>query len=90
MKDDRLLQNIAMEMNLSETAFLCKQDGEYKLRWFSPETEVQFCGHATLSAAHILWETGAEQKQTTIQFDADRKALRPVKAGQSRAGFSGF
>ena len=69
MKDDKLLQNIAMEMNLSETAFLCKQDGEYKLRWFTPQTEVQFCGHATLSAAHILWETGAEPKQATIQFD---------------------
>src|SRR5208283_2502308 len=69
MKDDKLLQNIAMEMNLSETAFLCKQDGEYKLRWFTPQTEVQFCGHATLSAAHILWETGAEPKQTKIQFD---------------------
>ena len=69
MKDDRLLQNIAMEMNLSETAFLSKQGSEYKLRWFTPETEVSFCGHATLSAAHILWETCAEQKQTTIQFD---------------------
>lgn len=69
MKDNELLQNIAAEMNLSETAFLCKQDDEYQLRWFTPETEVQFCGHATLSSAHFLWETGAEKKQDTIQFN---------------------
>ena len=69
MTDNELLQNIAMEMNLSETAFLSKQNGEYRLRWFTPETEVDFCGHATLSAAHILWEIGSENKQTTIQFN---------------------
>jgi PhzF family phenazine biosynthesis protein len=69
MKEDKLLQNIAMEMNLSETAFLCKEGGEYHLRWFTPATEVSFCGHATLASAHILWETGAEKKQDTIQFN---------------------
>jgi PhzF family phenazine biosynthesis protein len=69
MKDSDLLQNIAAEMNLSETAFLSKQDDEYHLRWFSPETEVEFCGHATLSAAHILWETGRENRQDPIQFN---------------------
>jgi len=69
MKDDALLQNIAMEMNLSDTAFLCKQGGEYQLRWFTPATEVEFCGHATLSSAHILWETGIEKKTDTIIFN---------------------
>ena len=69
MKDDGLLQNIAAEMNLSETAFLSKQGGEYQLRWFTPATEVQLCGHATLSAAHILWELGLEKKQDVIQFN---------------------
>lgn len=69
MKDDELLQNIAAEMNLSETAFLSKQKLEYQLRWFTPETEVDFCGHATLSAAHILWETGIEKKPEVIQFN---------------------
>ena len=69
MKDSDLLQNIAAEMNLSETAFLSKQDGEYHLRWFTPETEVGFCGHATLSAAHILWETGVESRQNLISFN---------------------
>ncbi len=69
LADDKLLQNIAAEMNLSETAFLSKQRGEYRLRWFTPETEVEFCGHATLSAAHILWETGAESNQNVITFN---------------------
>jgi PhzF family phenazine biosynthesis protein len=64
-----LLQNIAAEMNLSETAFLCKQNVEYKLRWFTPETEVSLCGHATLSSAHILWESGLEDKTITIAFN---------------------
>jgi PhzF family phenazine biosynthesis protein len=69
MNDAALLQNIAMEMNLSETAFLCQQGREYRLRWFTPRTEVALCGHATLSAAHILWEKGLENKGDVIQFD---------------------
>lgn len=67
--DDIFLQNLAMEMNVSETAFIIKSDGEYNLRWFTPETEVDFCGHATLSAAHILWETGLEKTDHTIIFN---------------------
>jgi PhzF family phenazine biosynthesis protein len=69
LKDENLLQNIAAEMNLSETAFLSKLGAEYQLRWFTPETEVEFYGHATLSAAHILWETGLEGRQNVIQFN---------------------
>jgi PhzF family phenazine biosynthesis protein len=69
MQDNELLQNIAAEINLSETAFLSKLGPGYQLRWFSPETEVEFCGHATLSAAHILWETGSVSEQEEIQFD---------------------
>ena len=60
MKDDLLLQNIAAEMNLSETAFVGKQNDGYQLRWFTPETEVSLCGHGTLSTAYILWETGID------------------------------
>jgi len=67
--DDTLLQNIAAEVNASETAFLYGEKGEYRLRWFTPETEVQLCGHATLSAAHILWENGIEEKTTKITFN---------------------
>jgi PhzF family phenazine biosynthesis protein len=67
--NDILLQNIAMEMNLSETAFLVKKKNEYNLRWFTPQVEVDFCGHATLASAHILWETGLENIENEIIFN---------------------
>lgn len=67
--DDTLLQNIAAEMNLSETAFLFKTGNKYNLRWFTPVTEVDFCGHATLSSAHILWELGLEHSDSRIAFN---------------------
>ena len=52
------MQKVAMEMNLSETAFLVKQSDGYDLRWFTPSIEVDLCGHATLASAHALWESG--------------------------------
>ncbi len=55
-RDDKWMQNVALEMNLSETAFLYKEGEGYRLRWFTPEQEVKLCGHATLASAHILWE----------------------------------
>lgn len=68
-KPDHWMQSIAKEMNLSETAFLHRQGEEYSLRWFTPETEVDLCGHATLASAHILWEeqffNGEEIRFTT-------------------------
>ena len=57
-RDEGWMQNVACEMNLSETAFLRKQDDGYELRWFTPAVEVDLCGHATLASAHVLWETG--------------------------------
>ncbi len=63
------MQNVAREMNLSETAFLLKRDdGGYDLRWFTPVYEVDLCGHATLASAHLLWETGALEKNETARF----------------------
>ena len=56
--DDSVLQSIAAEMNLSETAFVKKTDNGFSLRWFTPKTEVELCGHATLASAHILWQEG--------------------------------
>ena len=53
--DDRPMQDIARQMNLSETAFLVpRPDGSHDLRWFTPTTEVELCGHATLASAHVL------------------------------------
>lgn len=55
-RSDQWMQNVASEMNLSETAFLIEENEGYSLRWFTPEAEVDLCGHATLASAHILWE----------------------------------
>ncbi len=52
---DGILQNIAMENNLAETAFYVKQDERYVIRWFTPQVEVDLCGHATLAAAFVLF-----------------------------------
>jgi PhzF family phenazine biosynthesis protein len=57
-KEDRWLQAVAREMNLSETAFLVKQTDHFDLRWFTPKVEVDLCGHATLASAHVLWQQG--------------------------------
>ncbi|NIN22937.1 MAG: PhzF family phenazine biosynthesis isomerase [Candidatus Aminicenantes bacterium] len=54
--EDGWMQNVAQEMNLSETAFLRPEREGYRLRWFTPKVEVDLCGHATLASAHILWE----------------------------------
>src|SRR5215467_5057849 len=57
-RDAAWMQSVALEMNLSETAFLVRQHDGYNLRWFTPSVEVDLCGHATLAAAHALWEEG--------------------------------
>ncbi len=53
--DDELLQAVAAENNLSETAFLVPRGGGFELRWFTPTVEVALCGHATLASAHVLF-----------------------------------
>ncbi len=53
--DDRILQAIAMENNLSETAFLVPRGEGYHLRWFTPATEIDLCGHATLGSAFVVF-----------------------------------
>jgi PhzF family phenazine biosynthesis protein len=61
-RDVTWMQKVAREMNLSETAFLVRRPGyrgepvSYDLRWFTPTTEIDLCGHATLGSAHVLWE----------------------------------
>ena len=52
---DELMQNIAMENNLAETAFYVKENDHFRIRWFTPAVEVDLCGHATLAAAHVLF-----------------------------------
>ncbi len=52
---DSTMQKIAAENNLSETAFVITRDEQFQIRWFTPVTEVDLCGHATLAAAHVLF-----------------------------------
>ena len=67
---DILAQKIAAELNYSETTFLKKlADNHYHIRWFSPKDECGLCGHATLAAAHLLWEQGVV-KSDMITFDS--------------------
>jgi len=53
---DRAMQKIALENNLSETAFVVRTDAGYHIRWFTPTVEVELCGHATLASAHVIFE----------------------------------
>ena len=73
---DASMQKVAMEANLSETSFLRRlKTGRYHLRWFTPRGEVDLCGHATLAAAHWLWESGVESEHT-ITFEYVRGELK--------------
>jgi predicted PhzF superfamily epimerase YddE/YHI9 len=65
---DDLRRKIAREINASETAFIMKEGAGYALRWFTPETEVDLCGHATLAGAHVLYESGLERPDIAIRF----------------------
>ena len=67
--DNTILQNIASEMNLSETAFLKKiNNNRYHIRWFTPNSEAPLCGHATIAATHVLLEKGDIQRNETVVF----------------------
>lgn len=66
--DDRTMQLVAREMNLSETAFVVPEEDAFRLRWFTPTVEVDLCGHATLAAAHALWETGRLEGTAVARF----------------------
>lgn len=62
------MQQVAQEMNLSETAFVTPREDGFDLRWFTPTTEVPLCGHATLATAHVLWSEGHLAKDKSAQF----------------------
>jgi len=77
--DDILIQNIATEFGLSETAFIEKKDDVFELRWFTPTMEVDLCGHATLACAHILWEQGFVKPDSEIIFDTKSGILKIIE-----------
>lgn len=67
-RDEKWMQAVASEMNTSETAFLVSHKDGYNLRWFTPTTEIDLCGHATLASAHILYEFGFYEEDEKIEF----------------------
>jgi PhzF family phenazine biosynthesis protein len=80
---ESLMLNLVREMNVSEVAFVLKDANQYKIRYFTPGGEVPLCGHATLSAAHILYELGIVSKEEPIVFQApkDRLEIRNTPEG---------
>jgi PhzF family phenazine biosynthesis protein len=75
------MKSVALEMNLSETAFLRRQPDGYDLRWFTPRREVNLCGHATLATAHILWETGRLAPDQPARFHTKSGLLTATREG---------
>jgi len=78
---DEWMQSIAAEMNVSETAFVIPMKSGLTIRWFTPVAEVNLCGHATLSASHILYETGYVRPSDEILFNSKSGELRITKNG---------
>jgi PhzF family phenazine biosynthesis protein len=64
------MQNMALEMNLSETAFLVPHEGSFDIRYFTPTVEVPLCGHATLASAHILFTEGIVESNRSVILNA--------------------
>jgi len=79
--DDSVMQAIAAENNLSETAFLVPEQQGFRLRWFTPEAEVDLCGHATLAAAHVLF-THLAWGSETVTFATRSGPLEVARAGR--------
>ena len=81
-RDERWMQAVAREMNLSETAFLLREDAGFRLRWFTPVAEVALCGHATLASAHVLWEQAILAPDDTARFFTKSGELRAARRAE--------
>lgn len=79
---DAVMQNIALENNLAETAFFVPEGNGFRLRWFTPAVEVDLCGHATVATAHVLYEHLGHNKDI-IEFQS-RSGLLTVKKRDSQ------
>jgi PhzF family phenazine biosynthesis protein len=80
-RDEGWMQSVAREMNLSETAFLHPEREAWRLRWFTPAVEVDLCGHATLAAAHVMWEDGHVLGRQDIRFATKSGTLGAAARG---------
>ena len=82
-RDEKWMQSVAREMNLSETAFLVKHDGDgFDLHWFTPAVEVALCGHATLASAHVLWEEAHLPPAQQARFHTKSGLLTGDRVGE--------
>jgi PhzF family phenazine biosynthesis protein len=77
--DEELMQNIAAENNLSETAFFVKTDAGYHLRWFTPAAEIDLCGHATLASAYII-KNFLDPAVAEISFTTEKAGVLKARA----------
>lgn len=75
------MQQVALEMNLAETAFLYRDGDAYHLRWFTPAIEVDLCGHATLASAHVLWTEGHLEPGEQARFQTRSGLLTADQRG---------
>lgn len=81
---DELMQKIAKEMNLSETAFVSKSDkADFKVQFFTPNAEVDLCGHATIASFHALHEEGRLDKSKKVFFQETKAGVLPVEVSES-------
>ena len=80
-RPDAWMQRVAAEMNLSNTAFVLREGDAFRLRWFTPTTEVPLCGHATLASAHALWSTGRLGADQETRFDTKSGRLTARRVG---------
>jgi predicted PhzF superfamily epimerase YddE/YHI9 len=81
-RDKTWMQNLAAEMNLSETAYVVPRADGFDLRWFTPAVEVDLCGHATLASAHVLWETGQVPPDLEANFHTASGLLTARRDGE--------
>lgn len=81
-RDDGWMQQVAEEMNLSETTFVQRRAGSFRLRWFTPKVEVDLCGHATLASAHVLWYEGQVRPDEIIRFHTRSGVLKAAQIGK--------
>lgn len=66
--DEQLMRSLAVEINLSETAFFHPEGDGYRLRWFTPTTEIELCGHATLASAYVLYRHLGYSADRSVRF----------------------
>lgn len=78
-RPEEWMQSVAREMNQAETAFLVKRKDGYDLRWFTPTTEVDLCGHATLASAHFLWAKKKATAKATLRFHTKSGVLTAAR-----------